>query len=217
MSNLIENDTAARLRWGTICPTDIKVPRYWSWFHISERSYVISCEGRAPTNVRRRINTWYVCAMETAVGRERSSISDHRLSSWQRTEQTGRENMKFIDRSYPIPAFDVLSSDRVHVIICWIAVPLILTYWIISHIRHKPKVKYIVPGEANTDFPLPRVYINDSNWLTRLFDPLVAFSRGPELIKKGYKLVIRKLFSNWLHSFLHSFSDFAIWARLISL
>ena len=101
--------------------------------------------------------------------------------------------MKGIERFNPISAFD--DSDETH-IICWIAATLILTFWIMGRIRPKPHVKDIVPGQAKTGAPLPRVYINDSNWLTRFLDPLVAFSRGPELLKGGYKQVIGELVSN---------------------
>lgn len=117
------------------------------------------------------------------------AITHRRLSSWQRADHNKRGNMKGIERFNPISAFD--DSDRTH-IICWIAATLILTYWIMGRIQPKPHVKDIVPGEA----PLPRVYINDSNRLTRFLDPLVAFSRGPELLKAGYKLVIGESVSN---------------------
>ena len=35
--------------------------------------------------------------------------------------------------------------------------------------------------------------MNDKNWFTRFIDPLVAFSRGPELLLKGYKMVFLDL------------------------
>jgi len=104
--------------------------------------------------------------------------------------------MEVIEGFHPISAFGILRGDWAHVIICSITAALLLTCWILGRIRHKPQVKDIVPSEPHTDFPLPRVYINDSNWLARFLDPLTAFSRGPELLKKGYKLVIRELVSN---------------------
>lgn len=104
--------------------------------------------------------------------------------------------MKVIERFHPVSASGVLRGDGAHVLICSITAALILACWILGRIPHKPQVKDIVPSEAHTDAPLPRVYMNDSNWLTRFLDPLTAFSRGPELLKKGYKLVIRELSSN---------------------
>jgi hypothetical protein len=103
--------------------------------------------------------------------------------------------MKLMEGLHPISAFDALCSVWAHVIICSITA-LILTCWISGRIGHKPQVKDIVPVEPHTNAPLPRVYLNDSNWLTRFLDPLAAFSKGPELLKKGYKLVIRELVSN---------------------
>lgn len=102
------------------------------------------------------------------------------------------EDMKFIEL---ISAFDVL-RDWAPLIICLIIAALILKYWIVGRIQHKPQIKDIVANGVNTDALVPRAYINDSNWLTRFLDPLVAFTRGPELIKRGYKLVICQLVSN---------------------
>ena len=93
--------------------------------------------------------------------------------------------MNFIEKFNPISSSDVWHRDGMHVI-WWITATLILTYWIVGRIQAKPHVKEVVSEQAKT---LPRVYINDSNWLTRFLDPLVAFSRGPELLKAGYKLV----------------------------
>jgi len=103
--------------------------------------------------------------------------------------------MNLIERFNPISSFAVLHSDGMHVIF-WVTATLILTIWILGHIQPKPHGKNIVPGEAKMAAPLPRVYLNDSNWLTRFLDPLVAFSRGPELLKDGYKLVVAAILSN---------------------
>jgi hypothetical protein len=106
--------------------------------------------------------------------------------------------MKVTEGFHPTFAFGVLRSDLANVLICSLTTALILTVcWILVPFRYKSQVLQLgTAGERNTDVPLPRVYLNDSNWLSRFLDPLAAFARGSELLKKGYKMVIRKLASN---------------------
>ena len=82
----------------------------------------------------------------------------------------------------------LLTVCQDHILI--LAILAFVIHWTVLRIVVSRKKVKLVRQEADVQINVPRVYLSDSNWFERCTDVFRTFSRGFEIMVKGYQMVL---------------------------